>query len=367
MTPVKRDVVVIGGGFYGCFVAYQIARKFPALSVLVLEKEPALFARASGTNQGQLHQGYMYSADVELAAECASNAARFVAHFPGAVDREVVSYFGIHRDSEIDPGGYEDFCRDLDLPLHPAPPAISGHFGPQVVASYVSAEQTFNGATLGAIIAGRMAAAKVEVRLSQNVLRVEPHGDGPHAIMLAGGETVLAGTVYNATFADINDLHARSGLDPVPIRSEVFLHFLLDLPEEFTEIGLAVIRGRFASVLPSTARAGHLLAAAAFRRMEMSEESVSLSEYVEEWQIDKTRTEAFIECAEYLPVLRRATNRGHVIGTRAAFIDAAINDTTSRVTPLLDFSGIPNYHVILGGKVTCLFEALDPALAGVRA
>src|SRR5438552_13668059 len=103
MTPVKRDVVVIGGGFYGCFVAYQIARKFPALSVLVLEKEPVLFARASGTNQGQLHQGYMYSADVELAAECASNAARFVAHFPGAVDREVVSYFGVHRDSEIDP------------------------------------------------------------------------------------------------------------------------------------------------------------------------------------------------------------------------------------------------------------------------
>jgi glycine/D-amino acid oxidase-like deaminating enzyme len=364
MTPVKRDVVVIGGGFYGCFVAYQIARKFPSLSVLVLEKEPALFARASGTNQGQLHKGYMYSADVELAAECASNAARFEEHFADCVDRDVVSYFGIHRDSEIDPGGYEDFCRDLDLPLRPAP---TSHFGPDVVAAYASAEQTFNGATLGAIIAGRMAAAKVEVRLSQNVRHLEPRGDGPHAIVLAEGETVLAGTVYNATFADINDLHARSGLDRVPIRSEVFLHFLLDLPEEFTEIGLAVIRGRFASVLPSTARAGHLLAAAAFRRMEISEESVSLSEYVEEWQIDKTRTEAFLECAEYLPVLRRATNRGHVIGTRAAFIDAAINDTTSRVTPLLDFSGIPNYHVILGGKVTCLFEALEPALAGVRA
>jgi glycine/D-amino acid oxidase-like deaminating enzyme len=363
MTATKYDVAVIGGGFYGCFVAYQIAANFPELSIVVLEKEESLFSRASGTNQGQLHLGYMYSADVELAAECARNARLFEEHFPAAIDRDVTCYFGIHRDSEIDPAGYENFCAALNLPVRPAPQARR-YFGDDVVATYGSAEQTFNGVRLGAIMRRRMTTHGVAVRLRRNVHHIAPQDDGSHAIVMNGGEIVTATTVYNTTFADINLLHARSRFAPVPIRSEVFLHFLLRLPAAYTTIGIAVIRGRFASALPSTSRGAHLLAAAAFRRMEVSD-TVPLSEYVEDRQIDKTHAEAIRECSAYLPVLRDAVYQGHVIGTRAAFIDVATNETTSRVTPILDFTGIKNYHVILGGKVTCLFEALEPALAGV--
>jgi glycine/D-amino acid oxidase-like deaminating enzyme len=361
MAENNYDVAVVGGGFYGCFVAYQVAAAFPDLSVVLLEKENALFARASGTNQGQLHMGYMYSADVELAAECVRNAARFVEYFPEVVDQEVHSYFGIHRDSEIDPEGYVEFCRSLGLPLEPA--SRCGYFGEDVVAAYLSVERTFNGARLGALLAERLAANAVQVRLSTDVHTIEP-GD-PHSIVLADGRTITAAVVYNTTFADINPMHTRSGFARVPIRCEVFLHFRLDLPAEYTDIGVAVIRGRFASALPSSARGGHLLAAAAFRRLEMSD-TVSLSEYVDERQIDKTQAEALRECSTYLPVLREAVCKGHVIGTRAAFIDTATGETTSRVTPLLDFAGITGYHVILGGKVPCLFEALEPAIAGIR-
>lgn len=362
MREDRYDVVVIGGGFYGCFVAYQVATRFPDLSVLVLEKEHALFGRASGSNQGQLHMGYMYSADVELAEECVRNAARFTEDFSEAIDDNVVSYFGIHRDSEIAPTDYEDFCAALGLPLDPD---RLDRFGADVVAAYRSVEQTFDCGRLGRIMRDRMAAAGVAVRLRQNVLRVDPNDDGRHAVLLAGGGVVLARTVYNATFAGINPLHTSSGFSPVPIRCEVFLHFMLQFPAEYAGVGVAVIRGRFASALPSMSRGVHLLAAAAFRRMAMSD-SVSLSEYVEERQIGKTHAEAVRECSAYLPVLDHSVYRGHVIGTRAAFIDTETNETTSRVTPLLDFDGIPNYHVILGGKVTCLFEALGPALAGIR-
>lgn len=366
MMATRRDVVVIGGGFYGCFVAYQIAASFPGTSVLLLEKESTLFARASGTNQGQLHLGYMYSADVELAAECVSNAVRFREHFPDAVEHDVTSYFGIHRESEIDPGSYESFCRSLDLPLRPAPRAALGYFGDDVVTAYVSAERTFNGARLAAALRHRIAANAVEVRLAQAVHHIVPQDDGSHVIVLDSGETIAATTVYNTTFADINALHVRSQFGRVPIRCEVFLHFLLRLPSAYERIGVAVIRGKFASILPSTSRGGHLLAPAAFRRIVMSD-TVGLSEYVDERQIDKTHAEAIRECSEYLPALHRAVYKGHVIGTRAAFIDTATNETTSRVTPLLHFDGIPNYHVVLGGKVPCLFEALEPALSGVRA
>jgi glycine/D-amino acid oxidase-like deaminating enzyme len=364
MSKPRRDVVIIGGGFYGCFIAYQIAARFPALSVVVLEKEGRLFARASATNQGQLHQGYMYSADVDLAAECARNAVTFTENFRDAVEQDVVCYFGIHRDSEIDPDGYERFCAALELPLRPAH-AARRYFGADVVASYVSTERTFNPVRLAAMMRDRLAATGVEIRLSAGVHRVVPQDDGSHAVILADGGFISAGTVYNATFADINPLHTRSRFDHVPIRCEVFLHFLLRLPADLARAGIAVIRGRFASALPSATRGGHLLAAAAYRRMEMSD-TVALSEHIDARQIDKTHAEAMRDCAEFLPPLRQSVYLGHLIGTRAAFVDTATNETTSRVTPLLDFAGIPNYHVILGGKVTCLFEAHEPALAGVR-
>ncbi|HEU5109034.1 MAG TPA: FAD-dependent oxidoreductase, partial [Micromonosporaceae bacterium] len=212
MSKPRHDVVIIGGGFYGCFIAYQIAARFPAMSVVVLEKERSLFTRAASSNQGQLHRGYMYSADVELAAECARNAATFGEHFRDAIDRDVVGYFGVHRDSEIGPDAYEQFCSALELPLRPAPRAARNYFGGDVVAAYRSAEQTFNPVRLAAIMRDRLAATGVAVRLSAAVRRVVPQDDGSHAVLLTDGSVVSAGTVYNATFADINPLHDRSQL-----------------------------------------------------------------------------------------------------------------------------------------------------------
>jgi glycine/D-amino acid oxidase-like deaminating enzyme len=366
MSKVDRHVLVIGGGIYGCFVAYQIAARFPRLTVTVLERENALFTRASSTNQGQLHMGYMYSADTELAAECVRNAKLFAEHFPTAIDADVTSYYGVHRESEIDPAAYEDFCRTLGIPLRPGGRTERGHFGAEVEAVYTAAERTFNAGRLHAAIVARLAHHGVEVRLSHSVHRVEPRDDGSVAVVLDSGRVLVGAFVYNVAFADINELHERSQLPDVPIRREVFLHFLLDLRPAYVRAAVSVIRGPFASIMPSRFRGGHLLAAAAYRRIETSD-TVSLSEYIDDGRIDKVCAEAIDTCSAYLPALRRAVYMGHVIGTRAAVIDPACGETTSRVTTLLDFAGAENYHVVLGGKVGCLFEAHVPALAGIRA
>jgi glycine/D-amino acid oxidase-like deaminating enzyme len=362
---IERDVVVIGGGFYGCFVAYQIAARFPHLRIAVLERESALFTRASSTNQGQLHKGYMYSVDFDLAAECGRNVALFEEHFHDAIDHDVTAYYGIHRESEIDPSGYERFCRELCLPLTAVDGSPRRYFGDEVEAVYASVERTFNSARLQGILRARLDRYGVEVRLSQNVRRVEPRDTGGNAVVLDDGEVITAITVYNTAFAGINPLHDRSGLSHVPMRCEVFLHFLLRFPTEYERVAASVIRGYFASVMPSTFRRGHLLAAAAFRRLRTSD-NLPPSEHIEEHLINKIYTESVEACSAYLPGLRRAGYLGHVIGTRVACVEPVSGEVTSRVTPGLDFDGVKNYHVILGGKVACLFEALEPALRGVR-
>src|SRR5688572_18464260 len=57
------DFLVIGGGVIGINVAWQLKKKNSQASVVVIEKESAFAAHASGRNSGVLHAGFYYTAD----------------------------------------------------------------------------------------------------------------------------------------------------------------------------------------------------------------------------------------------------------------------------------------------------------------
>ncbi|MEZ0095880.1 L-2-hydroxyglutarate oxidase [Streptacidiphilus sp. EB129] len=54
------EVVVVGGGIVGLSTAYAISRAAPGVSVIVLEKEPALAQHQTGHNSGVIHSGLYY-------------------------------------------------------------------------------------------------------------------------------------------------------------------------------------------------------------------------------------------------------------------------------------------------------------------
>lgn len=57
------DVLVIGGGVIGLSIARELRRRRPDARVMLIEKEPACGAHASGRNSGVLHAGFYYSPD----------------------------------------------------------------------------------------------------------------------------------------------------------------------------------------------------------------------------------------------------------------------------------------------------------------
>ncbi len=64
------DVVVVGGGIVGLATAYQITRRFPDWSVVVLEKESDVGLHQSGRNSGVLHSGIYYKPGSLKALNC---------------------------------------------------------------------------------------------------------------------------------------------------------------------------------------------------------------------------------------------------------------------------------------------------------
>jgi L-2-hydroxyglutarate oxidase LhgO len=78
MTESRSNVVIIGGGVVGLGVALAIARRFPRLRLLVLEKEDRVARHQSGHNSGVIHSGVYYKPGSLKARLCVSGAAAMV-------------------------------------------------------------------------------------------------------------------------------------------------------------------------------------------------------------------------------------------------------------------------------------------------
>ena len=115
MTGVQRfDAVVIGGGIFGCYAALYLAGR--GRRVALLEKEQALFTKASVVNQARLHSGYHYPRSVATAAMSDEHKARFTEEHKDFVHFQFEKYYAIDRfGSFTDAAQFERFCQYLNI------------------------------------------------------------------------------------------------------------------------------------------------------------------------------------------------------------------------------------------------------------
>lgn len=59
----ETDYLIIGAGIIGLAIARDLAGRFPAAKITILEKEPDVAYHSSGRNSGVLHAGFYYTAD----------------------------------------------------------------------------------------------------------------------------------------------------------------------------------------------------------------------------------------------------------------------------------------------------------------
>jgi L-2-hydroxyglutarate oxidase len=78
MTDSRLDVIIVGGGIVGLAVAFEITRRFPRLSLLLLEKENRVGQHQSSHNSGVIHSGIYYKPGSLKAKLCVEGAHAMV-------------------------------------------------------------------------------------------------------------------------------------------------------------------------------------------------------------------------------------------------------------------------------------------------
>ncbi|CAO3642613.1 unnamed protein product [Cunninghamella blakesleeana] len=76
-THVKKekfDVCVVGGGIIGLATARELLKRYPGMTVCVLEKEPEVAHHQTGHNSGVIHAGIYYKPGTLMAKTCVRGA-----------------------------------------------------------------------------------------------------------------------------------------------------------------------------------------------------------------------------------------------------------------------------------------------------
>lgn len=361
---IQTDVAIIGAGYYGCYATYKLAQQYPHLKFTLVESESEVCTRASSTNQGQFHRGYMYTAKPKLALECSEYAKEFEKEFGQAIDTSVKSYYGLHEDSIISPEQFEATCALASLPLE-LQTGPKGLFGPEVAAIYATEEKSINTSEMRKIMRIRLFLANVNTIYSTYVKRVKKN-EKSLELICNGGTVIEAKQVINATFAGINKLHENSGIALIPTRNDVFLHFMIKLPSRYKNIAATVAVGNYCSLIPSQYRGSHLLAVAGVRSI-----ATSIDAAPNEIVRNDLARELFEQCQEtcstWMPVLKEAELVGFTVGTRTEYRDPLTNISMSEVKVINNHDDIDGYSVLLGGKISCLSECVEPLSRQINA
>ncbi len=137
-----RDVLVIGGGFYGCAIALHLARGQARKRVVVVEREDELLTRASYRNQARVHSGYHYPRSFVTAYRSRVNEPRFRRDYGFAVVDDFTQLYAIaKRGSRVTANQYERFLSDIGAPFERASAAHRALFDPRLVAAVYEVDE----------------------------------------------------------------------------------------------------------------------------------------------------------------------------------------------------------------------------------
>lgn len=266
------DKIILGAGLYGLYAALQCGKK--GQRVLVLERDPGPFMRATYINQARVHMGYHYPRSYATAVKSARYFARFCRDYDFCLYREFDQVYATSAHfSWTNAAEFRRFCAAAGIRCDDVPP--ERYFNPGLCdGAFLTKEYTYDAQALKRWFLTQLAP------LDNVTIR---YGRRPDRIAQAGGVWQVqaaelraeAPFLLNATYAGVNDVHRLLGLPLFKIKYELCEIILCTVDERLKNTGITVMDGPFFSLMPFGQTGLHSLTSVTFTPHETSYESVA--------------------------------------------------------------------------------------------
>ena len=243
----KFDVIVVGGGIFGCLTAIELSKK--GLLVGLLEKNEDIMVGASLNNQNRLHLGYHYPRDLETAFQCQRGFDSFRKRFSDCIlDNFDNIYFISSKDSNVSFKNFKGFCKTAKLVVKEVD--IS-KFTPQIFnveGGLYTNEVVYDSKTLRRLVLRDLNIASIDVMMNSNVKSIKHQENG--FVVQTEGNIFLSKAVVNCTYANFNDFSVGLNIKPKKLQYELTVVPVVKWREGLEPIGITVMDGKFFTVLP---------------------------------------------------------------------------------------------------------------------
>lgn len=253
MQHTQYDVIIIGGGIFGCYAAVWLAQQ--GRKIALIEKETALFKKASIVNQARLHGGYHYPRSVATALMSDENKQRFTEEHRPFINFTFEKYYAIDRYASFtDALQFERFCDFINIKCEKVHHHHLFNFD-HLEALYLTEEYSFDPLLIANYYRERVASFdNIHIFLHHQVKKATAKDkrwvvDVEKVENSSISACFEAPVVINATYCASNAINTIFGVSPIQLMHEISEMVFIHSPQ-FKDVGLTVMDGPFASLMP---------------------------------------------------------------------------------------------------------------------
>ncbi len=357
----NRDVIIIGGGFFGLNIALYLQERLGVKKILVLERESDCMQRASYNNQARIHGGYHYPRSLLTAHRSRINFPRFVSDFEEAIVNDFEKYYAVaKRFSKVSSRQFQQFCSLIGAEINAASRETKDIFNDQLVEDvFAVREYAFDAKKLKDLILRRINDAGIKLKTAANVIKITQPKAGLLEVWLDNGYSYHATSVFNCTYSAINKLNINSKLPAIPLKHELTETALVELPPKLKDLSVTVMCGPFFSFMPFPAKKGlHTLSHVRYTpHREWHDEQNSYHDgydYLKAIKKTSHYPQIIADARRYIPALGESRHVSSLWEIKTILPQSEIDD--SRPILFKDNHGLANYHCIVGGKIDNIYD-----------
>lgn len=323
------DVIVVGGGFFGCMIADHFNKQ--GQKVAILEKESQLFTKASKNNQARVHNGYHYPRNYLTAKSSHVNYSRFLEDFFDACSEEYMMLYPISVESKTPATEFQRMYKGIGSPLFKT--EFLRLFNTDLIEEvFAGREATFDYIKLQAILLDRLKGVDIFCNL-------QVYGLAEGEVILEDSRTLKGKRTIVCVYAETNDLLSISNLPELPLKIEKTIMPLVRVPFQFKNMGITIMDGEFFSIFPYPSLNLHSI------------HHVKYTPAGGDWESIKE------DVLNYIPGLEGMEHVGDIRESKAVLVQNEDDDGR----PILykhDY-GFKGLDVVVGGKLDNVYDILD--------